>query len=127
MSSTELLTPDEVAKRLKVKLRTVQEWLRTGRLAGLKLGKLWRIREGDLEAFLGTTTTTDMATLSPAAPAFTPEERAARIRAARGSMAHVPGSVDEFLQRKYEDIEWENRRSGGVESKIQENREAASP
>lgn len=45
-----------------------------------------------------------------AAQQISPDERAARIRAARGSMAHVPGSVDDFLRRKHEDIEWEDRR-----------------
>src|SRR4051794_36929089 len=46
----------------------------------------------------------------PAAPAISPEERTARIKAARGALAHVPGSVDEFLRRKHEDIERENHR-----------------
>ncbi|MEW6277436.1 MAG: helix-turn-helix domain-containing protein [Candidatus Eremiobacterota bacterium] len=48
----EILTPVEVARRLKVKKRTVLEWLRRGKLKGLKLGRLWRIRMRDLEAFL---------------------------------------------------------------------------
>jgi excisionase family DNA binding protein len=109
MSTVELLTPEEVAERLKVKPRTVQEWLRTGRLAGLKLGKLWRIRESDLQAFLGLPATVGEM-IPPATATLTSEERAARIRAARGSLAHLPGSVDEFLQSKQEDIEWENRR-----------------
>jgi excisionase family DNA binding protein len=104
MSETALLTPEEVAARLKVKPRTVQEWLRSGRLAGLKLGKLWRIREYDLEAFLDAHVTSGAGTVAERPPAVTPEERAARIRAARGSMAHVPGSVDDFLRRKHEDI-----------------------
>jgi excisionase family DNA binding protein len=118
MSTAEFLTPEEVAARLKVQPRTVQEWLRTGRLPGLKLGKLWRIRESDLEAFLSPPVAPirDVG-LPPVAPALTSDERAARIRAARGSMAHIPGSVDEFLRRKHEDIEWENRRwtEGAVE------------
>jgi excisionase family DNA binding protein len=110
MVTDELLTPQEVAERLKVKTRTVQEWLRTGRLAGLKLGKRWRIRESDLSAFLFPPLTIGGSALLPVAPVITPEERVARIKAARGALAHVPGSVDEFLRRKHEDIEWENRR-----------------
>jgi len=47
-----LLTPEEVAEILTVKLRTVSEWLRTGKLKGVKVGALWRIRESDLEAFI---------------------------------------------------------------------------
>lgn len=48
----EILTPVEVARRLKVKKRTVLEWLRKGKLKGLKLGRLWRVRMRDLETFL---------------------------------------------------------------------------
>ncbi len=47
-----LLTPEQVAEHLVVAERTVYEWLRSGRLRGIKLGRLWRIREADLEAFL---------------------------------------------------------------------------
>jgi excisionase family DNA binding protein len=125
MSEAALLTPEEVAARLKVKPRTVQEWLRSGRLAGLKLGKLWRIREYDLEAFLGAHGNSGAGPMVTPASTITPEEQAARIRAGRGSMAHVPGSVDDFLRRKHEDIEWENRR--WAEREKQESREASSP
>lgn len=44
-----LLTPDEVAKRLRVKGYTVREWLRTGKLKGFRAGGRWRVREEDLE------------------------------------------------------------------------------
>src|SRR5436309_4531607 len=47
-----LLTPEQVAERLQVTERTVYGWLRRGRLPALKLGRLWRIRPADLEAFL---------------------------------------------------------------------------
>lgn len=46
------LTPEEIAKHLSVTDRTVYTWLRTGRLKAVKLGRLWRIREKDLELFL---------------------------------------------------------------------------
>ena len=111
MSEPLMLTPEDVAARLKVKPRTVQTWLRTGRLAGLKMGKLWRIRESDLQTFLAALTTPGREKpILPGVPPVSLEERAERIRAARGSLAHVPGSVDDFLQRKQEDIERENRR-----------------
>jgi hypothetical protein len=50
-------------------------------------------------------------------PPLSPEERRARVMAAAGSMAHLPGSVDEFLQRKQEEIDleeerWERRQQG---------------
>lgn len=47
-----LLTPDEVAEKLAVKVRSVNEWLRTGKLKGVKVGRLWRVKEEDLEAFI---------------------------------------------------------------------------
>ena len=47
-----LLTPAEVATRLNVSLVTVGRWLREGKLKGLKVGRQWRVRESDLEAFL---------------------------------------------------------------------------
>ncbi|MBC7341606.1 MAG: helix-turn-helix domain-containing protein [Clostridia bacterium] len=48
-----LLTPEEVADRLIVSPKTIRDWLREGKLKGIKTGKLWRIRECDLETFLG--------------------------------------------------------------------------
>jgi excisionase family DNA binding protein len=47
-----MLTPGEVAQQLQVGERTIYEWLRAGELPGLKLGRLWRIRPADLEAYL---------------------------------------------------------------------------
>jgi excisionase family DNA binding protein len=93
-------TPAEVAQELRVTRRTVYEWLTTGRLRGMRAGSRWRIRLEDVERFL-----------QPAAPPsgedrtrekqeIDLEERAARIRAARGSMAHIPVSVDEVIQWK---------------------------
>jgi excisionase family DNA binding protein len=48
-----LFTPEEAAEALRVKTRTVMGWLRLGTLRGVKPGgKLWRIRESDLKAFI---------------------------------------------------------------------------
>ena len=47
-----LLTPAQVAERLQITERTVYEWIRGGKLTALKLGRLWRIRQDELEAFL---------------------------------------------------------------------------
>lgn len=49
----ELLTPEEAAALLKVKVSTVKEWLRRGKLRGVRLaGKVWRVRPADLDAFV---------------------------------------------------------------------------
>lgn len=48
-----LLTPEAAAERLAVSPKTVRDWLRAGILRGIKIGRLWRIREEDLGAFVG--------------------------------------------------------------------------
>ena len=50
--STDLLTTEEVAARLRVGVETIWRYLRSGMLPGIRLGKYWRIRKADLEAFL---------------------------------------------------------------------------
>jgi excisionase family DNA binding protein len=52
MNAEKLLTPEDAAKALLVKSDTLRGWLRTGKLKGVKVGRLWRVRESDLEAFL---------------------------------------------------------------------------
>ncbi len=48
----DLLTPEEVAAVMKVKTITVKDWLRDGRLKGVKTGRLWRIRKQNVEDFI---------------------------------------------------------------------------
>jgi excisionase family DNA binding protein len=48
----EFLTVEEVAERLKVHPESVRDWLRAGKLKGLKAGRQWRIQESALNAFL---------------------------------------------------------------------------
>lgn len=47
-----LLTPEEVASRLKLSKRTVIQWLQLRKLPGLKVGSRWRVREQDLDTFI---------------------------------------------------------------------------
>ncbi len=47
-----LLTPKEVAGLLQVRPVTIMTYLRKGTLKGVKVGRLWRVRGSDLEAFL---------------------------------------------------------------------------
>ena len=51
-SRSRLLTPADVAEQLQVEVSTVQGWLRTGRLKGIKLGRYWRIRPEAVEELL---------------------------------------------------------------------------
>lgn len=46
------LTADEVAAQLRVSGEAVREWCRMGKLKAVKAGRQWRIKPGDLEAYL---------------------------------------------------------------------------
>jgi excisionase family DNA binding protein len=48
----EFLTIEEAAARVKVKPRTVLDWLQKRALPGVKVGKQWRIPAENLEAFI---------------------------------------------------------------------------
>lgn len=53
MVAEPLLTITEVSDRLKVTEPTVRQWLRDGRLTGVRIGiRTWRVRPEDLNAFL---------------------------------------------------------------------------
>jgi excisionase family DNA binding protein len=47
-----LLTPEDVADRLSVSPLSVKNWLRTGQMKGLKVSKLWRIEETEVDRFI---------------------------------------------------------------------------
>jgi excisionase family DNA binding protein len=52
MTPEKVYTPEGAAAALMVSPKTIREWLRTGRLKGIKIGRLWRVRESDLVEFL---------------------------------------------------------------------------
>ena len=52
LNLAELLTVEEVADYLRVAPNTVYRWCRSGKLAGIKIGKEWRISRPNLDAFL---------------------------------------------------------------------------
>ena len=47
----EVLTVDEVARYLRVHPMTVQRWCRSGDLPAAKIGRAYRIKKSDLEAW----------------------------------------------------------------------------
>lgn len=59
MSDEEMLTPQEIADRLKVHVRTVYRWIKTDKIEAQRLpgrgahGVAYRITEEALENFLG--------------------------------------------------------------------------
>jgi excisionase family DNA binding protein len=50
-----LLTPEAAAEKLAVSVKTVKNLLRSGKLRGVKVGNLWRLREEALEEYLKET------------------------------------------------------------------------
>jgi excisionase family DNA binding protein len=94
-----LYTPDEVADALRVTRRSVYEWLKTGRLRGLRAGNRWRIREEDVHAF----TRADRHQMATE----TQEERDARILAIAGKYADIPWSSEDYMREKHAEHEKE--------------------
>ena len=66
----ELLTCEEAAAYLRVHPRTVTRLLTAGKLPGVKIGRQWRLRKADLEAYLAGERVADRS--DPAAPKPTP-------------------------------------------------------
>lgn len=52
MSRMKLLTPKEVAEFLKLNILTVYEYMRSGRILAIKLGRNYRILDSDLKDFI---------------------------------------------------------------------------
>jgi excisionase family DNA binding protein len=55
-SGKAVYTPEEAALKLKVKLRTIREWLRQGKLKGVKIAHTWRIPKAELDKYLNPPT-----------------------------------------------------------------------
>src|SRR5215212_4947783 len=79
-------TAEEIAAELHVTRRTVYEWLRSGRLRGVRAGRGWRIRPEDVDTFLRLDAV--------------PEETPARDREQRGEVQDTirPMTAEEILR-----------------------------
>lgn len=78
-------TPQEVADLLKIKVTTVYDYIRSGRLRAARIGKGYRIARADLEAFVANATLPAPATRPlvydlPKEPAFDHLRRVAEER-----------------------------------------------
>lgn len=47
-----ILTVEQAAAKLQVRPNTVRDWLKKGRIPGRKIGRVYRILESDIEAFV---------------------------------------------------------------------------
>jgi excisionase family DNA binding protein len=52
MDQRQVYTPAQVAERLQVSVVWVMRALKAGRLTGFRVGRLWRVREADVQAFI---------------------------------------------------------------------------
>jgi excisionase family DNA binding protein len=55
MTEERLLTVDQVADRLQVTPATVRDWLRAGKIRGMRIGATragWRVRESEIQRFI---------------------------------------------------------------------------
>lgn len=92
----QILTVEQAAEKLQMSPKAVRKYLRTGKLPGRKIGKAWRLLESDLERYVR----------GEAAG----QEELPRI-SMLGTCADIEGlSTEEFMGRKQEEIEIENRR-----------------
>ena len=48
----EYLTVEEIAEKLRLPVESVRHWLRSGKLKGIKFGKVWRIPTENYNAFV---------------------------------------------------------------------------
>lgn len=60
-----LFTPEQVAKKLGVHVKTVRRYIREGRLAAVKVGKRYRVTAKALEDFSGVTPSSQAAAQRP--------------------------------------------------------------
>lgn len=52
MTDLKVYTIDEIVSLLQVTRRTVYNYIKSGKLKAVKIGKYWRVTEKALEAFL---------------------------------------------------------------------------
>jgi excisionase family DNA binding protein len=92
MTDDTFLTTEEVIDYLQVNLRTVYRLIKAGKIPAVRVGRQWRFRKGDLDAWLATERRG--VRLSPALP-----PRAPRTAAHRVLVADDEESIRELLAR----------------------------
>jgi excisionase family DNA binding protein len=92
MTDDTFLTTEEVIDYLQVNLRTVYRLIKAGKIPAVRVGRQWRFRKGDLDAWLETERRG--VRLSPALP-----PRAPRTAAHRVLVADDEESIRELLAR----------------------------
>ena len=92
MTDDTFLTTEEVIDYLQVNLRTVYRLIKAGKIPAVRVGRQWRFRKGDLDAWLETGR-------RGIRPSAAPAERAPRTAAHRVLVADDEESIRELLSR----------------------------
>jgi len=95
-----VFTVDEAAEYLHVTPYTIRKWLRKGKIPGRKIGRLYRIFQAELEAFL------QQSEEAGEVPGPSPKVRAADVI---GKFADVPFSSEDLLRERREEVERDER------------------
>jgi excisionase family DNA binding protein len=53
MAGTELITVSQAAEALSASTQTIRNWIRSGRLRGVRVGNRFLVPEGEIERMLG--------------------------------------------------------------------------
>lgn len=117
MDTTMLLTAEEVAEQLRVNVNTVRRYIRSGRLPAIRLGKGYRVRAEDLEAFLRSLATTSSREVEDEEP-LSPEDLAAIHRGMEDIQAGRYIPLDELDAWREAGAEDAARRLEEVEAEI---------
>src|SRR5512132_1489091 len=94
------LTTEEVLEYLQVNLRTVYRLIKAGRIPAVRVGRQWRFRKGDLDAWLETQRRGTRVAEAPTA-------RAPHAHAHRVLVADDEESIRELLSRTLALAEYE--------------------
>ncbi len=113
-------TPEQIAELLTIQRQTVYAWLRSGKLSGVKLGKIWRVAEVQLQGYLTQKKSSSAHNHNPAAPPHTltatqiralpPEERKRIVAAQLAEAAHLYSEHPDALVEDVSD--WSNVYAG---------------
>ncbi len=87
-----LYSAEEIASILKLELDTLYRYARRGKIKGVKLGKLWRFSEEDLEAFLSG------ARVPPAAPRLLTDMLRSAVQSGGSSGVHTQGTMSSYAE-----------------------------
>jgi excisionase family DNA binding protein len=117
MTDDTFLTTEEVIDYLQVNLRTVYRLIKAGKIPAVRVGRQWRFRKGDLDAWLETERRG--VRLSPA-----PSQRAPRTAAHRVLVADDEESIRELLARTLALAEYDVETVGDARAALDRLRQA---